>query len=33
MMRSLFDDGIEKHGLPPLRRETVATLQVNVGKR
>ena len=33
MMRSLFDDGIEKHGLPPLRRATVTTLQVNVGKR
>ena len=33
MMRSLFDDGIEKQGLPPLRRATVTTLQVNVGKR
>jgi len=33
MMRSLFDDGIEKHGLPPLRRAAVTTLQVNVGKR
>lgn len=33
MMRSLFDDEIEKHGLPPLRRATVTTLQVNVGKR